>query len=146
MQLYQVCSGQTTEGDMQLTSGLWLHQLNYIATQSPNGVESVAFNRAGDRLAIISSQPDFMLYIYDMQTLQLLLKQNAYSDQVYRVAFTQFSPNALLTGGRAHFKHWKMAETFTGSKLQGALAKFGRLDATDTVAFCELPSGNVLSG
>ena len=39
-----------------------------------------------------------------------------------------------------------MADTFTGAKLKGELAKFGLLDATDTVGFVELPSGNYLSG
>lgn len=39
-----------------------------------------------------------------------------------------------------------MADTFTGSKLRGELAKFGVLDASDTTAFIELPCGNFLSG
>lgn len=39
-----------------------------------------------------------------------------------------------------------MADTFTGSKLKGELAKFGLLDASDTLAFIELPCGNYLSG
>ena len=39
-----------------------------------------------------------------------------------------------------------MASKFTGFKLKGDLGKFGLLDATDTIAFVELPSGNYLSG
>ena len=43
-------------------------------------------------------------------------------------------------------RFWKMANTFTGLKLQGFLGKFGRTELTDISAYVELPDGKVLSG
>lgn len=65
---------------------------------------------------------------------------------MFALKFTEYTKMGLLTGGRSHFKQWKQSQTFTGLKLKGELAKFGLLDATDTTAFCELPSGNYLTG
>jgi hypothetical protein len=33
--------------------------------------------------------------------------------------------NLLGTAGMGHIKFWKVAETFTGLKLKGEIAKFG---------------------
>jgi hypothetical protein len=44
------------------------------------------------------------------------------------------------------FRFWKMADTFTGLKLQGELGKFGRTEITDIEGYVELPDGKVLSG
>ena len=46
----------------------------------------------------------------------------------------------------ACFRFWKMADTFTGLKLQGELGKFGRTEITDIEGYVELPDGKVLSG
>jgi hypothetical protein len=39
-----------------------------------------------------------------------------------------------------------MAQTFTGLKLQGEIAKFGALELSDVTGFAEMPDGKVLSG
>ena len=39
-----------------------------------------------------------------------------------------------------------MAQTFTGLKLQGEIAKFGQLELSDVSSFYELPDGKVVSG
>ena len=39
-----------------------------------------------------------------------------------------------------------MAQTFTGLKLQGEVAKFGQLELSDVSGYAELPDGKVLSG
>lgn len=39
-----------------------------------------------------------------------------------------------------------MAQTFTGLKLQGEVAKYGQLELSDVSAYTELPDGKVLSG
>ena len=44
-----------------------------------------------------------------------------------------------------HIRFWKMAKTFTGLKLQGAIGKFGRIDLSDIVDYDILPDGKVLS-
>jgi hypothetical protein len=44
------------------------------------------------------------------------------------------------------FRFWKMADTFTGLKLQGELGKFGKTEISDIEGYVELPDGKVLSG
>ena len=44
------------------------------------------------------------------------------------------------------FRFWKMADTFTGLKLQGELGRFGRTEISDVEGYVELPDGKVLSG
>ena len=39
-----------------------------------------------------------------------------------------------------------MAQTFTGLKLQGQVAKFGSLELSNVSALVELPDGKVVSG
>ena len=43
-------------------------------------------------------------------------------------------------------RFWKMANTFTGFKLQGELGKFGKTEISDIEGYAELPDGKVLSG
>nr|KAG5708675.1 hypothetical protein BaRGS_034892 [Batillaria attramentaria] len=45
-----------------------------------------------------------------------------------------------------NFRFWKMADTFTGLKLQGELGRFGRTEISDIEGYVELPDGKVLSG
>lgn len=40
-------------------------------------------------------------------------------------------------------RFWKMALTFTGLKLQGALGRFGKTAVTDITGYVELPDGKV---
>jgi len=51
----------------------------------------------------------------------------------------------LVTSGSGHIRFWRMADTFTGLKLQGDLGRFGRVDLSDVADFVELPDGKVLS-
>jgi hypothetical protein len=39
-----------------------------------------------------------------------------------------------------------MAQTFTGLKLQGEVAKFGSLDLSNVSTMSELPDGKVVTG
>lgn len=41
------------------------------------------------------------------------------------------------------FRFWKMADTFTGLKLQGMLGRFGKTPLTDIDGYVELPDGKV---
>lgn len=45
-----------------------------------------------------------------------------------------------------YYRFWKMADTFTGLKLQGELGKFGKTEISDIEGYVELPDGKVLSG
>jgi len=42
-------------------------------------------------------------------------------------------------------RFWKIAETFTGLKLKGDIAKFGQVELSDVAAFYGFPDGKVLS-
>lgn len=110
------------------------------------GIESLAFNHDSTLLAAVSCGPDYLLSVLNWAQRRLLLKAPAFTSPVYRVSFCKYTTDRLITGGRTHLKFWKMAQTFTGVKLQGELAKFGILDSSDCTAFIELPSGNILSG
>lgn len=127
---------------------LWLQPQAVLRSVRALGVETMAFNADGTLLATVSSDPDFALSVWawSRPENQLLLSAPAFSSVVMRVAFCRYTADALITGGRAHIKFWKMAQTFTGPKLKGDLAKFGVLDASDATGFLELPSGNFLHG
>lgn len=52
----------------------------------------------------------------------------------------------MTTSGLAHIKFWKVAETFTGLKLKGEIAKFGQVELSDVIGYFIHPDGKVLSG
>ena len=74
-----------------------------------------------------------------------MLKSKAFSQDIYRVTFSQFNQNLLTTSGTGHIRFWKIAQTFTGLKLQGDIAKFGQFQLSDVVSYAEFEDGNVLS-
>ncbi|KAH0574674.1 WD40 repeat protein [Spironucleus salmonicida] len=110
------------------------------------GVDCLSFNHTNNLLAVVTSAPDYNLMIYEWRSAKLQLKAKAFTNSVFRIQFCKYTPEQLITGGKNHIKFWQMAATFTGFKLKGDLAKFGILDASDTVAFGELPCGNFISG
>ena len=65
---------------------------------------------------------------------------------MYRASFSPYTDDILFTSGFTHIKFWKMAQTFTGLKLQGEIAKFGALEMSNVSGYHELPDGKVLSG
>ena len=50
------------------------------------------------------------------------------------------------SAGFGHIKFWKVAETFTGLKLKGEIAKFGKEELSDVVAFYIYPDGKFVTG
>ena len=40
-------------------------------------------------------------------------------------------------------RFWKMADTYTGLKLQGLMGNFGKTAATDIKGYVDLPDGKV---
>ncbi|XP_035170780.1 cilia- and flagella-associated protein 44 isoform X1 [Oxyura jamaicensis] len=104
------------------------------------------FNRAGTLLASIGSSPDYMLTIWDWKQEKIVLRSKAFSQDVYRVTFSPDNEEQLTTVGVGHIRFWKMALTFTGLKLQGALGRFGKTPVTDIIGYVELPDGKVISG
>ncbi len=86
-----------------------------------NGTEfayaHIAFSKTGSKLASVGSSPDFTLTVWDWMSQKVILKTKASSQEVYRVQFSEFTDENLVTSGLAHIKFWKMASTFTGLKL-----------------------------
>ncbi|XP_065598131.1 cilia- and flagella-associated protein 44 [Cyrtonyx montezumae] len=104
------------------------------------------FNHTGTLLASIGSSPDYMLTIWDWKQEKIVLRSKAFSQDVYRVTFSPGNEEQLTTAGVGHIRFWKMAYTFTGLKLQGALGRFGKTAVTDIIGYVELPDGKVVSG
>uniref|UniRef100_A0A8C3L0B6 Cilia- and flagella-associated protein 44 n=1 Tax=Chrysolophus pictus TaxID=9089 RepID=A0A8C3L0B6_CHRPC len=104
------------------------------------------FNHTGTLLASIGSSPDYMLTIWDWKQEKIVLRSKAFSQDVYRVTFSPDNEEQLTTAGVGHIRFWKMAHTFTGLKLQGALGRFGKTAVTDIIGYVELPDGKVISG
>ncbi|XP_042665377.1 cilia- and flagella-associated protein 44 isoform X2 [Centrocercus urophasianus] len=104
------------------------------------------FNHTGTLLASIGSSPDYMLTIWDWKQEKIVLRSKAFSQDVYRVTFSPDNEEQLTTAGVGHIRFWKMAHTFTGLKLQGALGRFGTTAVTDIIGYVELPDGKVISG
>jgi hypothetical protein len=69
-------------------------------------------------LASIGSSPDFTLTLWDWRSGAAVLRCKAFSQEVYGVQFSPFFPGSLVTFGMGHIRFWKMADTFTGLKLQ----------------------------
>lgn len=45
--------------------------------------------------------------------------------------------------GTGHIKFWKMAQTFTGLKLQGELGRFGKTEISDILGVFSMPDEKV---
>ncbi|KAM4701823.1 cilia- and flagella-associated protein 44 [Discoglossus pictus] len=104
------------------------------------------FNVSGTLLASMGSSPDYMLTIWDWRQEKIMLRSKAFSQDVFQVTFSTENEAQLTSCGSGHIKFWKMARTFTGLKLQGALGRFGKTALTDIEGYVELPDGKVISG
>lgn len=103
-------------------------------------------SKLGDKLVSVGSEPDYTLTVWDWMAERVILKSKAFSADVFRASFSPSEDNIIFTSGSGHIKFWKMSNTFTGLKLQGEIAKFGKLELSDVAAFYELPDGKVISG
>jgi WD40 repeat protein len=107
---------------------------------------NVSFSLRGEKLASVGSEPDFNICIWDWRNEILVLKAKAFSQEVFRVIFSDHSDTILSTSGLAHLRFWKIAGTFTGLKLKGQTGKFGSVELSDITGFYILPDGKVVSG
>ena len=110
------------------------------------GYSSLAFNIEGERLASVGMAPDYLLTIWQWQTEAVLLKNKAFSQDIFNAEFSPYQKGEIVTSGVGHIRFWKMANTFTGMKLQGAIGKFGKVELSDVAAFCEFSDGLKLCG
>ncbi|BHF61247.1 hypothetical protein SprV_0100422000 [Sparganum proliferum] len=104
------------------------------------------FTPDGALIATVGLDPDFLLTIWDWREERIVLRNKAFSQDIFRVLWSADLPGILTTAGTGHIKFWKMANTFTGLKLQGNIGKFGKVELSDIEGFVTMPDGKVLSG
>ncbi|XP_013116263.2 cilia- and flagella-associated protein 44 [Stomoxys calcitrans] len=105
-----------------------------------------SYNSSGELFASQAGYPDFMLTIWRWEKTEVVLRSKAFQNDVLHVHFSRFNPILLVSCGLSHIKFWKMANTFTGLKLQGDLGRFGKTDFSDIYAVCMLADETVISG
>jgi len=93
------------------------------------------FSSGGDKLVSLGGAPDYTLTVWDWRNERVVLKCKAFGQEVFKASFSPFTDDVLFTGGSGHMKFWKMAQTFTGLKLQGEIAKYGQLELSDASGF-----------
>lgn len=72
-------------------------------------------------LVSISTSPDYSITVWDWEKEELILKAKAFGQDVYSVDFSPYNKSTIVTSGAGHIRFWKMANTFTGLKLQGEI-------------------------
>eukprot|EP00842_Homolaphlyctis_polyrhiza_P000147 jgi/Hompol1/1132/HPOL_000052-RA len=122
-----------------------LRLFRVLRNGAERGYSDLCFNSNGDKIASVAIDPDFMLTIWNWKQEKIVLRSKAFSQDVFRVAFSPDNDGILTTSGMGHIKFWRMSSTFTGLKLQGYLGKFGVTELSDIASFIQLPDGKVLS-
>ncbi len=123
-----------------------LQVLRVLRNGADSSYSSITFSATGESLASVAGAPDYMLALWDWMNERVVLKTKAFSQEIFRVTFSPYSGGRLTTSGQGHIRFWKMAKTFTGLKLQGAIGKFGSVELSDVAAYVDLPDDKVISG
>ncbi|EER16634.1 wd-repeat protein, putative [Perkinsus marinus ATCC 50983] len=111
------------------------------------GYASVDFSpHDTNQLCTLGCSTDYMLSIWDWQKEKVLLRCKAFGQEVLRCVWGRDLLGTLKVLGVGHIRFWKMAETFTGLKLQGDIGKFGQAELSDIEAYAQLPDGKVVTG
>jgi hypothetical protein len=88
-------------------------------------------------------EPDNTLTIWDWKESKIVLRAKSHDQNVDICRFSNFIPDHLVTAGSGHIQFWKMANTFTGLKLQGRLGRFGKTEISDVVGIFSMPDEKV---
>ncbi|KAI3379748.1 hypothetical protein SNEBB_009742 [Seison nebaliae] len=120
--------------------------VNILREGTKYGYADLAFNKDGKLIATLGMQPDYMLTIWSWNTESILMRTKAFSQEVFKITFSEDLEGYLCSSGQGHIKFWKMETTFTGLKLKGELGRFGQTELSDIEAFFQLPDGKVVSG
>ena len=62
------------------------------------------FSPNGEKLASIGAYPDFMMTIWNWRKEQIVLRSKAFSQDVYKVAFSPEDEGHLCSSGTGHIK------------------------------------------
>ena len=63
------------------------------------------FSPSGTKLASLGSSPDFMLTVWDWKNEKVILRSKAFSQDVYKVAFSPENEGHLCTSGSGHIRY-----------------------------------------
>jgi len=63
------------------------------------------FSPKGDKLASVGSAPDYMLTLWDWKNEQVILRSKAFSQDVYKVAFSPEDEGHLCSSGSGHIRY-----------------------------------------
>jgi len=123
-----------------------LKLVSVLNNGTERGFSDVRFSNDGEMLATVGSFPDYLLHIWDWKNEAVTLRAKAFSQEVFNVTFSPRFDGTLYTSGTGHIRFWKMADTFTGLKLQGEIGKFGAIELSDISCYVELKDGKVVTG
>lgn len=87
--------------------------------------------------------PDNILTIWNWKSSKIILRTTSHTQDVHVCEFSKFITNHLVTAGSGHIKFWKMADTFTGLKLQGQLGRFGKTEVSNVIGIFSMPDERV---
>lgn len=85
-----------------------------------------------------------MITVWDWQNSKVALQCKSHGQDVYNVLFSETMFDHMTSCGAGHIKVWKMAETFTGLKLQGELGRFGKKEISDIIGVYQMPDEKVI--
>ena len=82
--------------------------MKVLSGGAERGYSCMNFSPDGDKLASVSTSPDFMLTIWDWQEQQMGLHSKAFGQDIYNVFFSKDDPGRLTTSG----VHWLETSRF----------------------------------
>ena len=144
--------GLLTVGENGATPTVFVYEYpsHEVRVKLPNAAKAQftcgSYNSTGELFASQAGAPDFMLTIWRWEKAEVILRSKSFQNDVLHVHFSTHNPILLASCGLSHIKFWKMANTFTGLKLQGDLGRFGKTDFSDISAIFMLGDENVISG
>lgn len=81
---------------------LKLHRILHEGTEE--AYANLDFSPKGDKLASVGSAPDYMLTVWDWKNEQVILRSKAFSQDIYKVAFSPEDEGHLCTSGSGHIR------------------------------------------
>ncbi|XP_058463045.1 cilia- and flagella-associated protein 44 isoform X2 [Malaya genurostris] len=120
--------------------------VNILKNGTAQAYSRVDYSADGELLVSQGCDPDYMLTVWNWRNGEIILRCKSFSNDVINVMFSPTVPGHLTSCGLGHIKFWKMAETFTGLKLQGELGRFGKTEISDIIGILPMADEKVLSG
>ncbi|XP_055610904.1 cilia- and flagella-associated protein 44 isoform X2 [Uranotaenia lowii] len=120
--------------------------VNILDNGTIQAYSRIDYSSDGELLVSQGCEPDYMLTVWNWREGEIILRCKSFYNDVINVMFSPSVPGQITSCGLGHIKFWKMAETFTGLKLQGELGRFGKTEISDIVGIFPMPDEKVLSG